>query len=133
MRSGAVSTHGWGLNLSVAWQPMPLPIKRVMHIHRGVKIGIRLIVTHWTPEQFPPLRFDTFVAKIGQHLPLGAATRAILTGPMWIHLDRDYLLNIGFLFGVFSDLAAQLVRTPAVHAPRFAARTGLELAQALEE
>src|SRR5260221_8822337 len=52
---------------------------------------------------------------------------------MWIHLDRDHLLNVRFVFGVLSDLAAQLVGAPAVHAPRFAALARLDCAQALEE
>src|SRR5262249_34347836 len=100
---------------------MPLAIKRVVHIDRGVKVSILLVVTRRTAEQFPPFRFDALVAKRGEPLPPGATARAILTGPMWIHLDRDHLLNISFLFGVCSDLATQLVGAPAVHAPRLAA------------
>src|SRR5215469_13336421 len=105
---------------------MPLPIKGVMHIHRGVEIGLRLVATHRTPEQLAPGLFEALAASIGEPLPFGATARAILTGPMWIHLDRDHLLNIGFLFGVFSDLAAQLIGSLAVHAPRFAACAWLD-------
>ena len=101
----------------MARQPMPLPIKRAMDINRGIKVGMGFIVTHRTPKQLAPFLDDALAASVGEPLPLGATARAILTGPMWIDLDRDHLLNVGFVFGVFSDLAAQLVRAPAVHAP----------------
>src|SRR5258708_36780636 len=91
------------------------------------------IVTHRTPKQLAPLLDDALAASVGEPLPQSAAARAILTGPMWIHLDRDHLLNVRFVFGVLSDLAAQLVGAPAVHAPRFAALARLDCAQALEE
>jgi hypothetical protein len=42
-------------------------------------------------------------------------------------------VQVSFLPGVLIDLAAQLVGTSAVHAPRFAARTRLDLAQAFKE
>jgi hypothetical protein len=91
------------------------------------------VVTHRAPEQFPPFLDDALAASIGEPLPHSAAARAILTGPVWIDFDRDHSLGIGFVTGVLIDLAAQLVRTPAIHAPRFAARTWLDLAQALKE
>ena len=97
--------------------PVQFVEKAMMHIHTAVPIGVGFIAAMWAPEQLAPGLFDALAASIGEPLPLGAAARAILTGPMWIDLDRDHLLNVGFVFGVFSDLAAQLVRTPAVHAP----------------
>src|SRR5260370_29802137 len=104
-----------------------------MDIDRGIKVGIGFKVTHGTPKQLPPLHASALTMLVGEPLPQSAAARAILTGPMWIHLDRDHLLNVGFVFGVLSDLAAQLVGAPAVHAPRFAALARLDCAQALEE
>src|SRR6266478_3198623 len=91
------------------------------------------IVTHRAPEQFSPFLDDALAASIGEPLPPGAAARAILTGPMWIDFDCDHSLGIGFVTGVLIDLTAELVGTPAIHAPRFAARTWLDLAQALKE
>ena len=91
------------------------------------------VVTHRTPEQLAPFLDDALAASIGEPLPLGAAARAILTRPMWVDFDGDDLLDVRFVFGVCSDLAAQLVRAPAVHAPRLAARTGFDRAQALKE
>jgi hypothetical protein len=44
--------------------PMPLAIERAMHIYRGVKVSISFVVTHWTPEQFSPLRCDAFATKV---------------------------------------------------------------------
>jgi len=52
---------------------------------------------------------------------------------MCIDLHRDDLVGVGFLSGVLIDFAAQLVRTLPVHAPRFATRPRLDLAQALKE
>src|SRR5437588_4346010 len=103
--------------LCFARLPMPLPIKRAMDIDRGIKVGIGFIVTHGTCKQLSPLHAYALTKLVGEPLPQSAASRAILTGPMWTHLYRDHLLNVGFVFGVFSDLAAQLVRTPPVHAP----------------
>src|SRR2546425_13125581 len=47
-------------------------------------------------------------------------------------LGNDWV-EVGFLAGVLIDLAAQLIGTSAVHAPRFAALPRLDLAQAFKE
>src|SRR5215470_1788887 len=112
---------------------MPFAIKRAMYIHRGVVIGIGFIVTDGTEKQFSPLLDNAFAASVGEPLPPGAAPGAIVRGPMGIDLCRDDLMEVGFVTGVPIDLAAQLVRTSAVHSSRCAARTGFDLAQALKE
>src|SRR5260221_666460 len=112
---------------------MPFAIKRAMHVHRGIVIGIGFIVTDGTAKQLSPFLDDALAASIREPLPFGAASGAILRSPMRIDLDRDNLMEVGFVLGVLIDLAAQLVRTSAVHAPRFAARTGFDRAQALKE
>ena len=61
-----------------------------------------------------------------------AASRAILAGAMWIHLDSDCALNIGLVFGVAVDLAVKLIGLAAVHLPRFACAFGLDLPQPLK-
>src|SRR5215472_8401249 len=91
------------------------------------------VVTHQTAKQLAPFLNDALAASVGEPLPLGAAARAILTGPMWIDFDRDHLLDVGFVTGILIDLAAQLVGASAVHAPRLARLAGFELAQALKE
>src|SRR5258708_2721420 len=91
------------------------------------------VVTHRTPEQLAPFLDDALAASIGEPLPLGAAPRAILTGPMRIDFDRDHSLSVGFVTGVLIDFAAQLVGTPAVHASRLAGLPSFDLAQALKE
>jgi len=52
---------------------------------------------------------------------------------MCIDLHGNDLVEVGFLAGVLIDLAAQLIGTSAVHAPRFAAPPRLDLAQAFKE
>jgi hypothetical protein len=94
------------LCLDLTRLPMPFAIKRAMHIHRGVKVGIGFIVTDGTAKQFPPLRDDALATLGGEPLPQSATPRAILTGPMRIDLYRDDLMEVGFVFGVLSDLAA---------------------------
>ncbi len=47
---------------------------------------------------------------------------------MRIDLDSHDLLDIGLVFGMRSDLAAQLVGSPAIQPPRLAAWPLLELA-----
>jgi hypothetical protein len=85
------------------------------------------------PEQFPPLHADALAALEGEPLPQVATARAILTGPMRVDFDGDGALREGFLACIPVDLAAQLVRPLAVHAPRFAAPFGFDFAQALKE
>ena len=77
-----------------------------MHIHRGIKVGIGFIVTDGTAKQLAPGLFDAFAASIGEPLPLGAASGAILAGPVWIDLDRDDLMEVGLVTGVLIDPAA---------------------------
>ena len=118
----------------VSWLPMPLSIKRAMHIHRGIKIRIRLVVTHGTQEEFSPFLLDALAASVGEPLPLGTASRAILRCPMRIDFQSDgAACRVRFVFGVSIDLATQLVRTFAVHAPRLAPASLFDLAQALKE
>ncbi len=62
----------------LAWLPMPLAIERAMHIHARIEVGIRLVVTHRAPKQLAPLLFDAGAAPVGEPLPLGAASGAIL-------------------------------------------------------
>jgi len=52
---------------------------------------------------------------------------------MWVDLDGHGAPRVRFLFGVLVDLAAQLVRALAVHAPRLAGTFRFDRAQALEE
>ena len=96
--------------------PMPLSIKRVMHIHRCIEVGIRLIVTHGTKEEFPPFHAYAFAASVREPLALSSASRAILGCPMWIYLNGDNCLSECFLSGIVVDLTAKLVGLPAVHA-----------------
>ena len=86
--------------------PMPLAVKRVMHIGRGIKVSIGFIVTDGTDKQFSPFRDDTLAASVGEPLPLGAASRTILTGPVRIHFDGDDSCDIGFVAGMLVDLAS---------------------------
>ena len=117
----------------MAWPPMPFSIKRVMDIDRGIKVGMRLVMTLGTSKQFPPFLHDALAPSVGEPLPQSAASGAVLTGPVWINFDCDDLLDVGFVTGMLSDLAAQLVGSPAVHAPRFATLASFDLAQALKE
>ncbi len=95
---------------------------------------IRLVVTHGTKEEFSPFLLDALAAKVGEPLPLGAASRAILRGPMRINFDGDgAACRVPFVFGLPIDLATQLVRAFAVHAPRHAPLSLFDLAQALKE
>ena len=107
---------------------MPLAIKRVMDIDRGVKVGIGLVVTHRTKEEISPFHRYASAVPVGEPLPLGATSGAVLGSPMGIDLHADDLLEVRFVFGLLIDLAAQLVGTLAVHAPRFATLAGLDLA-----
>ena len=99
-----------------------------MDIDRGIKVGIGLVVTHWTNEQFAPFHREASAALVGEPLPLGAAARAILGCPMGIDLHADDPVEVGFVFGLLIDFAAQLVGAPAVHASRFAALARFDLA-----
>ena len=78
----------------MAWVPMPLAVKRVVHIGRGVKVGIGLVVAHWTKEQLAPLLDDALAVPVGEPLPLGAASGAVLGCPMGIDLHADDLIEI---------------------------------------
>jgi hypothetical protein len=107
---------------------MPFSVKRVMDIDRGIKVGMGLVVTHWTPEELSPFHCDALAALEEEPLSLCAASGAIVGCPMSIDLHRDYSVEIGFVACKLIELAAQLVGTPAVHASRCAARTRLDLA-----
>src|SRR5258708_14164887 len=99
-----------------------------MDIQRRVKVGMRFKMTDGGEKQFSPLLMDALAASVGEPLSQSAAPRAVLGRPMRVHLHRDDLVEVGFVFCLLIDLAAQLVGTPAVHAPRFAALARLDLA-----
>ena len=86
--------------------PMPLVIKRVMHIDGGIMIRIGLILTDRTAEELAPLCFDPRAIAGREPLALGATAGAILGCPMGVHFDRDEPLCIIFLFRVLVDFAA---------------------------
>ena len=88
-----------------------------MHIDRGIKVGMGLVVTHRTKEQFAPFGCDALAVAVGEPLPLGAAARAILGCPVCVDLYADDPAEVRFVFGLLIDFAAQLVGAPAVHAP----------------
>ena len=112
---------------------MPLMEKRAVHIHASIKVSIRFIVAHGTHEELSPPGFDALPAVEGEPLPPGSAARAILARPVGIDLIRTEPRSPGFLSRLLIDLAAQLVRLFAVHAPRCASPMGFDLAQALKE
>src|SRR5215469_13899471 len=72
MRSRSSCHKSWRWRLGLARPPMPLAVKRVMHIGRGVKVGMGLVVTHGTPEQLAPFLDDALAIVVGEPLPLGA-------------------------------------------------------------
>ena len=105
----------------------------MMHIHAAVVVSVHFIATVRAPEEFTPLQLDAFAILVGEPLPLLATSRAILGCSMWVDLDGHGALRVRFLFRVLIDLAAQVVRPLAVHAPRSAFTLRFDLAQALEE
>jgi hypothetical protein len=106
MRSRSIFHRRWRWRFGCAWVPMPLAIKRVMDIDRGIKVGICLVVTHWTQEQFSPFHCDALAVLVGEPLPLCAASGAILGCPMCIDLHGDGLVEVCFVFCLLIDFAA---------------------------
>src|SRR5258708_19830207 len=99
-----------------AWLPMPFAIKRAMHIHRGIKVSIRHVMTDGTAKQVSPLLPDALAASVGKPFPLGAASRAVLGCPMRVDFDSDGAAErVSIIFTVVFDLAAQLLFLPPVH------------------
>ena len=105
----------------------------MMPIDTGVEVSIGLIVTVRAPEQLAPFHLDAASSSVGEPLPETAAARAILAGAVGVDFDRHRARNKGFLTGILVDLAAQLIRLFAIHAPRFACPFRLDFAQALKE
>ncbi len=97
---------------------MPRAIKRAMDVDRGVKVSIRLIVTHRAREELPPPLCDATACSVGKPFPLGPAARAVLTSTVRIHLNGSCAAcRIGLVFGAAVDLAAQLIGLSAIEAP----------------
>ncbi len=113
--------------------PVQFVEKAMMHIHAGVPICVGFIAAMWAPEQLSPGRFDALAASVGEPLPLEAAARALLAGAMRVDFDGHDSCDKGFLTGLLIDLATQVIRLFAVHAPRLACPFGLDFAQALKE
>src|SRR5260370_21686855 len=99
-------------------------------MRRAVKVGIGLVVTHWTNEQLSPFHRDASACSVGEPLPLAAASRAVLGCPMCIDLHGNDLVEVGFLAGVLLDLSALLIGPSDAPAPRFSALAAPALAQA---
>jgi len=64
--------------------PVPLLVEGVVHVDRGVVIGMGFIVAHRTAEQLAPLLSDADPTTDGEPLPPGSTTRAVLRCPMRI-------------------------------------------------
>src|SRR5260370_34579788 len=103
----------------------------MMPIDAGVEVSISLIVTVRAPEQLAPFHLDAASSSVGEPLPETAAARAILAGAVGGDFDRHPARKKGFLTGILGDLAAQLLRLFAIHAPRFAWRLPLGFSPAL--
>ncbi len=54
--------------------PMPLLVKTLMDVDRGIEVRIGLILTSRAPEQLSPSRFDADCASVGEPLPPGSAS-----------------------------------------------------------
>ncbi len=94
--------------------PVPLLVERVMHVDRGVVIGMSFIVAHRTSEQLATLLCDADPTTDGEPLPPGSTSRAKLRCPMCIGFYGHYPQSIGFLPCGLVDFAAQLVGPSAV-------------------
>src|SRR6516164_1940553 len=70
--------HHWSAASFEARLPMPLAIKRVMDIDRGVKVGIGLVVTLRTNEEISPFNRDALAVPGGEPPPLCATSGAVL-------------------------------------------------------
>jgi len=105
-----------------------------MHIHRGIKVSIRHVMTDGTEKQFSLLLCDALAASVGKPFPLGAASRAVLGCPMRIDFDGDCVAyRVGLVFTGVVDLASKLIGLPAVDASRLASPGWLDLAQSFKE
>src|SRR5258708_20039685 len=88
--------------------PVPLLVEGVMHVDRGVVIGVGFIMAHRTAEQLAPLRLDAYPATEGEPLPPGSASRAILRCPMGIGFDAHYPQRLTLLPPILLNFATHL-------------------------
>src|SRR6266852_5228845 len=84
-------------------------------------------------KQLAPFDRGAFAMLVREPLALGSASRAVLRRPMRVGLCGYHPKRIRFLPCALIDLAPELVGLFAVHAARFAAPFGPDLAEPLKD
>src|SRR5437667_9271665 len=92
----------------------------MMHVDRGVEVGLYLIGTRPATEQLATSSEDADGAFSRKPFALGSTSRTILTGSMSIRLARDDPDGIRFFFRQLVDFAFELIGLFAIQSLRFA-------------
>jgi hypothetical protein len=111
---------------------MKLAKEAVMHVDRGVEVGLRLIGTRPATEQLATSSEDADGAFSRKPFALGSASRTILTRSMSIRLTRDDPDGIRFFFRQLVDFAFELIDLFAIQSLRFASPLWLDHPQAFK-
>ena len=96
---------------------MKLAKEAVMHVDRGVKVGMGLVVTPRTKEELAPFAWNALACLGREPHALAATPRTILRRAMGIDFHAHYTNGIRFLFGELIDFAFQLVGLFAIEPP----------------
>ena len=107
---------------------MKLAKEAVMHVDRGVKVGMGLVVTHRTKEELAPFAWNALACLGREPHALAATPRTILRRAMGIDFDAYHARCIRFFFRELVDFAFQLVGLFAIEPPGFASSLWFDLA-----
>lgn len=107
---------------------MKLAKEAVMHVDRGVKVGMGLVVTPRTKEELAPFAWNALACLGREPHALAATLRTIVRRAMGIDFDAYHARCIRFFFREVVDFAFQLVGLFAIEPPGCASSLWFDLA-----
>jgi hypothetical protein len=107
---------------------MKLAQEAVMHVDRGVKVGMALVVTPRTKEELAPFAWNALACLGREPHALAATLPTLLRRAMGIDFDADHARRIRFFLRELVDFAFQLVGLCALEPPGCASSRCFDLA-----
>ncbi len=93
---------------------MILAVKAVMHVRRGIEIGMTLVRAVGTKEELAPFAWDALICYQSEPQHFRTTARTILRRTMRVNLDGYHSCCIGFFFRELIDFAFELIGVFAI-------------------
>ena len=112
---------------------MILAEEAVMHIARGIKVGMALVAADGAEKELAPFACNTLCGHEAEPHPAGSTTRTILRSSMCVDFHAHHCGCIGFFSRELVDFPFELVGLLAVQPSGLAASFWIDHSQAFKQ